>query len=280
MLRRELAAVSALLVCVTITSAQTAPTPPFRWQNGQVLVYKVEETTEATDVKDEDKAATKTRLNLTKRWQVTAVDAQGVATLQLSLSALMQEMTTAKGETLLFDSANPDKSTPELKEQMSRYVGQTLAVLRVDGYGRVVEVKESKFGPASRFESELPFIGVIPPAPLKAGQQWERPFKITLDPPQGTGEKYDAVQRFTCKASDNNAVTISVATDMKTQPEAAADRVPLLQKLLEGEIVFDYQAGRLKSASLKVEKELKGHQGEGSSYHFTRTYTAQYLGDK
>src|SRR5207253_10640638 len=151
-------AVSAVLVCATLASAQTGP---FRWQNGQILVYKIEEATEATDVKDEDTVVTKTRLNLTKRWQVTAVDSQGIATLQLSLTALRQELTTAKGDTLLFDSANPDKSHPQLKEQMSKYVGQTLAVLRVDPYGRVVEVKESKFGPASGFECELlPFVGI------------------------------------------------------------------------------------------------------------------------
>jgi hypothetical protein len=286
MLRRQMVVVSALLVCVTITSAQTGPTPApsapsFRWQNGQILVYKVEEATEATDVKDEDTVVTKTRLNLTKRWQVTAVDAQGVATLQLSLTALRQELTTGKGDTLLFDSANSDKSNPQLKEQMSKYVGQTLAVVRVDGYGRVVEVKESKFGPASGFESELlPFVGVIPPPPLKPGQQWERAFKVILDPPQGTGEKYDALQRYTCKASDANGVTVAVATEMKTQPDAAANRVPLLQKLLEGEIVFDYKAGRLQSASLKVDKEVKEHQGEGSSYHYTRSYKAEFAGDK
>jgi hypothetical protein len=282
MLQREMAAVSALLVYVTLASAQPAnPTPPFQWKNGQVLVYKVEETTEATDVKDEDKAVTKTRLNLTKRWQVTAVDAQGVATVQLSLSSLLQEMTNAKGETLTFDSTNAEKTAPQLKEQMAKYVGQTLAVLRVDGYGRLVEVKESKFGPASRFEAEmLPFLAVVPPAPLKAGQTWERPFKVTLDPPQGAGEKYDAVQRYTCKASANNVATITVTTEMKTQPDAAADRVPLLQKLVQGEVVFDYQAGRLKSATLKVDSELKAHQGEGSSFHFTRSYSEEYVGDK
>jgi hypothetical protein len=282
MLQREVAAMSSLLVCVALASAQPAnPTAPFQWKNGQVLVYKVDETTEATDVKDEDKAVTKTHLNLTKRWQVTAVDAQGVATLQLSLSSLLQEMTDAKGETLTFDSAHPDKTSPQLKDQMAKYVGQTLAVLRIDGYGRLVEVKESKFGPSSRFESEmLPFLAVVPPAPLKAGQAWERPFKVTLDPPQGAGEKYDAVQRYTCKTSANNFATIAVTTEMKTQPEAAADRVPLLQKLVQGEVVFDYQAGRLKSATLKVDGDLKGPQGEGSSFHFTRNYSEEYVGDK
>ncbi len=277
MMRREMAAVGALLVCVTLAAAQTAP---FRWQNGQILVYKVEQATEATDVKDDDKVVTKTRLNLTKRWQVTAVDAQGVATLQLSLTALKHEMTGGDGTTRTFDSANPDQSTPQLKEQMSRYVGQPLAVLRIDGYGRVVEVKESKFGPASRFESELPFVAVLPPPPLKAGQKWERAFKLTFDAGQGTGDKYDAVQRYTCKASEKDIVTVTLTTELKTPPDAAVNQVPLVQKLPEGEVVFDYQAGRLKSATLKVDKELKGHQGEGSSYHFTSSYSEQYVGDK
>ena len=65
--------------------------------------------------------------------------------------------------------------------------------------------------------------------------EWEG--SVTLDPPQGTGEKYDAVQRYTCKASANSIATIAVTTEMKTQPDTASDRVPLLQKLVQGEVV-------------------------------------------
>jgi len=279
--RKGLLAIFALVLMGILASAQTAPTAaPFRWQMGQVLVYKVEQATQAIDSVDDNKVVTKTHLNLTKRWQVLAVDAQGIATLQLSVTALKQEMTNADGETLVFDSANLDKSTPMLKEQMTRYVNQVLAVLRVDGFGRVVEVKESKFGPASRFETELPFVAVVPALPLKAGQSWERTYQIALDPPHGTGEKYDAVQRYTCKSVDNTAMTIALTTEMKTQPEAVANRVPLVQKQPEGEIVFDVQAGRLRSAAMKIDKELKGHQGEGSSYKFTSSYTEEYIGDK
>jgi hypothetical protein len=56
--------------------------------------------------------------------------------------------------------------------------------------------------------------------------------------------------------------------------------VPLLQWLPEGEMVFDVQAGILRSATLKIDKELTGHQGEGSSYHFQSVYTAEYAGDR
>ena len=82
----------------------------FRWQAGQVLSYRVDHQTQATETGPEGKAETKTRLTLTKRWMVQAVDASGVATVQHSLTALRMELTTPGGETLLFDSAAPDES--------------------------------------------------------------------------------------------------------------------------------------------------------------------------
>src|SRR5258708_1675869 len=134
MLRRKIAAGNAILVCVTITTAPTSTPPPFPRPHRQNTANKSQAHTRPPPLQVRN-----TRLNLSKRRQGPAVDAQGVATLQLALSSLMQEMTNAKGDTLLFDSANLDKSTPDLKDQMSRYVGKPLAVLRVDGYGRVVE---------------------------------------------------------------------------------------------------------------------------------------------
>jgi hypothetical protein len=277
MMRRAMAAALAVLVIASGARAQ-APAR-FRWQTGQVLVYRIEQSMLASEVVGDTRAEDRTRHTATQRWQVLAVDPAGVATLQLSNQALMYEATRANGDVLRFDSANLDKSTPQLREQFSRYVGQPLAVLRVDGFGRVVEVKESKFGSAGRFEVEPPFVGLLPPDGLKPGQAWERSYPITLGPPHGTGEKYVAVQRYACKGVTNGLAAIGLTTEMKTQPEAAGDRVPLLEMQPEGEMVFDLQAGRLHSAALRVDKELKGHDGEGSSYHFQSTYTVQYAGD-
>src|SRR5437016_305651 len=147
MIPRHFLALASVLVLGSTVSAQ-APAR-LRWQTGQVLIYKVEHTTTATEIAGDNKSETKTKLNLTKRWQVLAVDASGVATLQQSLAALRLETVVPGGETLLFDSAAPDKSTPQLRDAMTKYVGTPLATLRVDVLGRVLEVKESKFGPAS-----------------------------------------------------------------------------------------------------------------------------------
>src|SRR5262249_35378666 len=168
MMRWGILAIFGGLVVTSTAAAQTAAWQ-FRWKAGTTLAYRVEQATTASEEVGSNKTSSTTKLNLVKRWQVLQVDAAGVATLQLSLDALRLETTTPEGETLLFDSANLDKSSPQLREQMGRYVGQPLAVLRIDGRGQVVEVKDSKFGPANRYQNELPFAITLPEKPAQPG---------------------------------------------------------------------------------------------------------------
>lgn len=264
------------LVCSSGARAQAAA-PRFAWKTGQVLVYRVEHITTATEIEDKNTEENKTKLLLTKCWKVIDVDDSGVATLQLWLSAMSQEITTPKGEVMAFDSENPDKGNPQLREQLSQYVNKTLAVLRVDNKGRVVEVKDSKFGPASRFERELPFVITLPDEAPQPGSAWERTFTLTMDPPQGTGEKYDAVQKYGCKKVNETETVVHVSTSFKTLPMALADQIPLLGMQPEGEVLFDITTGRVRKVSLKIDKQLKDHQGEGSSYHLQSSYIEELV---
>jgi hypothetical protein len=160
---------------------------------------------------------------------------------------------------------------------MAAYVGQPLVVLRMNDRGAVLEVKESKFGPASKYESETPFAITLPETVPASGQGWERKYQITLEPPAGTGEKYQAAQKYACTATSGSAATLSVSTRLLTQPDTPADQTPLLQFQPEGEVVFDTQAGLVRSVSLRVNKEVPKHQGEDSSYHLQSTYTEHLL---
>jgi hypothetical protein len=268
----------AILSGVALAPSAVAQAPVrFHWQPGDVLTYRVEQVTLASDVVEGQRSETKSKNTNVKRWQVLGVDAAGVATLQLSLAALRFEVTTPKAETLLFDSANPEKSDAQMREQMGKYLGRPLAVLRVDSRGRVVEVKESKFFPASRYESEVPFVITLPEGILQVGQGWERSYQVTLEPPEGTGNRFQAAQKYTCQKLDSQSAIIALATTIKNLPESQLDQVPLFQMQPEGQVIFDVQAGRLLSATLKIDRELKDQQGQGSSYRFESTYTEQYV---
>ena len=85
------------------------------------------------------------------------------------------------------------------------------------------------------------------PTGPRTGQEWQRDYKITLEPPSGAGEKYDAVQKYVCKSVTDGVAVTAMTTDLKTPPPSA-EQAALLQLQPEGEIVFDLKAGRLKSA--------------------------------
>jgi hypothetical protein len=262
----------ASLVLAAGARAQS-PSGHFHWVKGKAIYFRVEQITKVTEVIGGKKTESGSKLNLVKRWDVQEVD-QGTATVRLSMTAMRHEQQRPNGEILRFDSTNPDKSTPELREQMSKFIGQTLAILRVDGQGKVLEVIK---GSANQYESDPPFVLRLPTQNLALRLGWERSYTITLDPPLGTGEKIPCLQKYTVTAinEQNGLATIRMSTELK-MPAAVAERMPLLQKQAAGEIVFNIQAGRVQTVNLQIDKTLQGHQGEGSSYHFVSSYKEQY----
>lgn len=263
----------ALLCSHAAALAQGGPWQ-YRWQKGQILEYRVEHITVVSETAGGSKVEMSSRSNSVKHWRVVDVDAHNVATLQLTLSSLRHEQVRPNGEVMLFDSMNPGKSEPELREQMSQYIGKALASFRMDGTGQVIEVMQ---GVASRFAAEPPFLVVLPGQAVNPGQAWQRNYHIVLDPPVGTGEKYAAKQIYRVAGIDRGRVTLGLTTDLQSQPESVADRIPLLQKLTQGQIVFDVQTGRLISARLNVDRTLENHQGAGSSYRFQSRYSEDLI---
>ncbi len=242
----------------------------FHWEKGQTLTYKIKHVTSVIETLEKGLNTSNSQLDLVNRWEIAEVDAKGIATLNMTLVSMRNEQKRANGETLLFDSKNLQKSTPELREQMSKFIGQTIAVVRLDGFGRVIEVKQ---GNPTSFEAEPPFLIVFPNAKAAVGQAWKRPFTVVLEPPFGTGEKLEVDQRYDCRKIDAGKATLGIKTEFKTMPDNARERLPLLQKDVEGEIIFDLQKGVLLSAQLHTDKTVENHQGKGSRYQFKSDYS-------
>lgn len=267
----------ALLIALAVPTVAMAQAPQFRWVAGEAMAYRVSQQTSATETIAGKPQVTTTKLDLVKRWKVVAIDPAGVATLTMTVDSLRMETKTPTGETMLFDSLKLPTSTAGLREEMAKYVGVPVVTVRLDARGQLVEVKESKFGPPSRLQAELPFKLVLPTVALAGGQAWDRKFAIKLEPPQGAGESYDAVQKLTCKAIIGTTAVMSVATTLVSPPDSPAEQIPLLPLLPAGEIVFDVKAGRMLAVKYQYQKEIAGHQGEESKYLFVNSYVEEIV---
>jgi hypothetical protein len=269
-------------ICLAIVAGVHAEAPRFQFRQGETLTYHLVQTTKVVETVADEKtnkpveSESTTKVDLVRKWKVTAVDDKGVATLEMSIASMRWECKAAAEEDV-FDSSKPDDLN---KKEMSKHVGPVLAIVRIDPYGRVVEVKESKVGAANRFATELPFKLVLPAAEPKQGDAWERTYTIQLDPPLGTGEKYPATQKYTCQEPKSGLLAVSLTTEIKELPTQSAEQIPLLPLLAQGTLYFHAASGRYYAARLKTERELKNHQGEGSIYKFTSTYVEDLVSEK
>jgi hypothetical protein len=269
----------SFVALVLSASVATADVPRFHFAKGETLAYHLVQTTNITETVPDEKTSkavvteVATKVDLVRHWKVADVDDKGIATLEMSIAAMRWERKTGKEEDV-FDSSKPDDLN---KSEMAKHVGPVLAVLRIDAQGKLVEVKESKVGSAARFAVELPFKLTLPDMDLKVGEAWDRTYTIQLDPPLGTGEKYAATQKYTIQEPKSGFLTVGVATTIKDGPTQASDQIPLLPMTQEGIVFFHAPTGRYYGARLKLERELKNHQGDGSSYKFTSSYVEDFV---
>ncbi len=246
----------------------------FRWKKGAVWTYQVSHVTTVTETVAGNKLETYSKLDLTKRWYVVDVDDKGVGNVRLTVLDMRHEKKLPTGDQLLFDSANPAKSTPEMKDQMAKYMGSVLADLRVNPKGQVVEVIK---GNLAKYQAEPPFTMVLPGGPLEVGKAWVRPFTVTMDPPFGTGEKVPVKQKYSVDKVQDGKAVVGVVTEFSAWPENPIDQLPLLQREVAGKIQFNFSDGVLEIVRLNVDRTVENHQGKGSTYRFVSKYREDLL---
>ena len=247
----------------------------FRFTPGDALTYAVEQTTAVTETTVEDGrpvvAQTVTKLTLVKRWDVKAVDAAGVATLDLVVTAMRQDIRRPgppdkdgkpTTDTVVIDSADPAGRT-----QLA-FLDKPVVTVRLTAAGGLVDATSATPAAADRLRAELPFrvdftaAGTTP---------WARPFAVKLDPPLGTGEQYGLTQSYTPRGAANGLIVVGVTTAVDADPKDAADWPPLVPVLWAGDVSFDPAAGRYAGARLRVKREVANHAGPGSKLSYEST---------
>lgn len=256
------------------------------WQTGLVQTYAVVHTTTITETiplqKNEKPTTTTTttKLNITRKWTVKAV-ADDVATLEMSISAIRQEVTKpiiATDGKPAMDTLVLDSATSEGAKQVAEFLNKPILTASVNAFGSIANIKATTGEQAvARLQAELPFRVLLPQNAPAINATWDRTFAIKLDPPVGTGESFDAKQTYTFKGIIGGRATIGVVTTLVAAPKDPSELQPLLPWLWEGEVIIDAKAGRYLSAKLTAKKELTNHAGNGTKFVFASEYTETAL---
>lgn len=246
----------------------------FSWQKGQVFRYRVDHKTTAKDMQGANSTEVQTELGLLKEWKILEVDEGGSAQIQLKLLALRSVTKRPDGQMFSFDSTKPEESTPQLRDQLSKYVGDPVALLVVDKFGKVKEVRENRFGSAKRYDTDPPMGLVLGMGPVTLGTKWERNVTISSDPTAPTSETngWKALVKAECIAATASSRTIKVDAKWVKEPESSEARISLLQHFPATEVVLDQPGMPPKLIVSKMDRTIRHGEKDGSLYRLISDY--------
>jgi hypothetical protein len=206
-----------------------------------------------------------TMTDSTKTWRVISVDDAGRATLEHSVDDVtMTSRTSDRGEVRW--SSDGDAAPPQGYEAVRPSLGVPLSRLVVDRDGRVVERQELRPSPPSSTGDLV--VVPLPDGPVAPGAEWTIPQEVVVEVPNGPRKLVRTRLRYRLDAVADGIATIRVDTTVLTPIDDPRLEARLLERIWDGEIRFDIEAGRVISRRTGIDRRVVGFGGPESSVRY------------
>jgi hypothetical protein len=241
----------------------------YRATAGETLSWKVTHlVTVDTKIRGSEQSA-KTRSGSTKSWRVTAVDDAGNITFVYSVDDVDMWQSVTGRQEIRYNSRT-DTMPPREYEIAAKSVGVPLATVTIDRFGRVLkrDSEQSQFNPGLG-ELTIQF----PDKELKVGARWNVPDEIRIRLEDGRVQRVQTRQTYTLEKVETGVATISIKTEVLTPVDDPKVHAQLVQRLTQGTVKFDLEAGRLLSRQMDLDETVIGFSGPDSVMQYLARLT-------
>lgn len=241
----------------------------YKFAKGDELRYRTEHlSTVETRIQGVTQTA-KCRSGSTKIWRVTKVDEQGGAVFTHMVDDIdMWQQVTGREEQRY--SSRTDEVPPPGYEAVAKSVGVPLAEITIDVRGIVVK-RDNKQPQFTLGQGQLTL--PLPPRPVKIGEVWNMPVDVRVQLDSGMMKVVNTRVVYKLEQVLTGVATISMTTQVLTPINDQAVQAQLVQRLLEGEIKFDIDAGRVISQELRQDQTVLAFKGADSRMQYLARYT-------
>lgn len=277
MIRRKRSAAASLAVAALLgglsvaglhaaeTDAGAAVRLRYRYQAGDRLVMDVThraltETTIAGTTQ-----STETATDSTKIWTVTAVDADGHATIEHSVDGVtMTSRTSDKGQVRW--SSSGDEPPPPGYETVKQSLGVPLSRLTIDRVGRVLSRQDLRPSPPSNTGDLM--VVPLPDGEVREGAEWTVPQEVVVEVPNGPRKAVRTRLRYHIASVRDGIATIHVDTTVLTPLDDPRLEARLLERIWDGTVEFDIDHGRVIRRTTGIDRRVIGFSGPESSVRY------------
>jgi hypothetical protein len=268
----------------------------YKFQPGQVVRYEVLHDGQITTVYNSAKEVAANKSESRRSFKVASVDEKGQALLEMQIewvrmTASFENEEGRKSEPIEFDTSDPKKQNHAQFKKILQSVGKPQALVRIDASGRPIEVtrldKASKKTEPAAASADIDgdgtpenYLVLLPEVPVAVGNTWKEPFEVVARLPQGLSSRIRMQRAYKLAELRQGLATIEFRTIILTPVQDAAIAAQLIQREVEGKIVFDTERGMIVSREAKVDRTVVGPFGGQSSMRAVSRYTERLLPDQ
>lgn len=246
----------------------------YAFQAGDVVAAEVAHRALTETTMNGVTEAVETMTDSTKTWRVVAVDEGGVATLEQSVDGVtMTSRSSDRGE-VRWASAG-DAEPPPGYEAVRASLGVPLVRLQVSPDGRVLERRELRPCPAAA-SGDLVIVP-LPEEPIAVGHVWTVPDELVVEVPNGPRKLVRTRLRYRLEEVRDGLATIRVDTTVLTPLDDPRLEARLLERIWDGTIRFDIEAGRIVSRRTAIDRRVVGFGGPQSSVRYKASLEERVL---
>ena len=245
----------------------------YHYQLGETLHYKVVHQVTVDTQVEETSQTNKSHSVSLKKWQVRDVSADGDTTFAHSI-AYVNMWTESSGREITRYDSRDDKAPPPQYEHVAKMLGKPISVVTINEIGEIThredQVKQIDLGTG----------GLTMPLParrVRIGDEWSVPSHVTVRLRDGRFKTIKTRQRYRLENVQAGVATISLQTQVLTPVEDARVKSQLIQKLSQGTIKFDLDAGRMLSKTLDWDETVIGFNGPRSNMSYLARMTEQLV---
>lgn len=236
----------------------------YKLERGDVLRYEVTDRASFNTTIEQSTMATQTKTVTVKAWKVIDVLPDGRIEFMNVLERVHMVSQLPDHDPVEYDSGR-DKTAPPGFEDIAKTIGVPLVAITMTPHGKV-ERRDWKVH-APHAEENAPIAVRLPDELVAVGDTWDEPYdvKVTLE---NQATKLVQTRRHHKLANVSGGLATIEVTYQVLSPIDSYVEYQLLQRLTEGEVRFDIDAGRVVSQQMDTDKRILGFAGPTSSTHY------------
>lgn len=247
-----------------VPASESRWTLRYRFVDGETLRMTVRHRAVSDTTIAGTTQSVETATDSTKLWKVSST-AEGDTVLEHSVDDVRMHSRTSDRGRVSWDSRDTEPPPPGY-EHLPASLGVPLSRITIDRSGHVLARRNLKPLPESSTGDLV--VVPLPSEPVGIGSEWEVPDEIVVEVPGGPRKLVRTRLRYRLDAVDDGVAKIRVDTTVLTPVDDPQLQARLLERIWDGEILFDIEQGQVLRRITEMDRKVIGFSGPQSSLRY------------